>query len=320
MSEKLTHEISDLRCSLSILEHKHQQAELKLSAHESQVEQLSRLEDTLAQTKEKLEAAERASQVEQLRFARDRKTWDEKLSRLAAELHTERQAVQRTDIVAKYEAALQQRSDLLHASLRAVSVVSKLSNAPANLDDSELVRIYLDKALTQHSSASKATLSRATSLVLHADHNGFSPPKRPLPIDDDDADTKTLFDQLRNNTAKIPVEKRTTLLRRFVDSALANVDESRCFSETSGFPDARQDPASLVNHIAVVTAERDALLAKFAALEHRQQLLTATKAPTATSAAPSPQSPTQQPAEKSPATRDPRSPKTPNSARVGSRA
>ncbi len=98
----------------------------------------------------------------------------------------------------------------------------------------------------------------------------------------------TLLQSLRQLVAGLPQELQITLLRRFHDTLRAHTTEAahsttapRSFGVASGLPSVADEPAALVNHIALLTIDRDKLKAQVsdlqAEIDHLRQSLTSPK-------------------------------------------
>lgn len=295
-ADKAQQELADLRCQLSILDHKYQHVMTKQQQQESQAEEMSKAHVGLKALQERLEDTEREQAAEAARFTRDRKALEDRIARLQQDLAREREGPSRVELTAKYQSVIAAKVQLLARALNATARTGG-PLVPRDAEDDDVVATYLDRIERfVRDSEAEADLDD----LVAARRRGVSPPNNqqhglnssaphvqrspgagagasplggtatPVPADALHAslrekfapDVTDLLEELIAALQLVPEERRASLVRRFKDSVEANVANSRRFAERSGFPSHKEDPLVLVNHIANLTNERDALLLK----------------------------------------------------------
>ena len=253
VTDRQQQEISDLRCQISILEHKLHHATAKQTQHEGQIEEMSKLQLQVQTLQERMAANDRAQSTDVARHQRDRRTLEEKVAKLTEELNKERQPPTKTQVVERYETLLSRKTDLLK---RAFQLAARPGGPlpPLSGEDDDQSEAFLEK-MKNHISLVEGNAVAAAS--------GSPGSKRKA--NDAAAEYRKLIDVLE----RLPLETRKTLLKRFEDCAEANIAASRRFGDTSGFPSVQEDPAVLVNHIANLTSQRDALQGQVDELSRR---------------------------------------------------
>ena len=231
--ERQQGEIADLRCQISVLEHKVQHYNAKFLQQESLAAELAKQQRAMQNLQERVDSAERALKTENARFTRDRKALEEKVERLGNELQQEKLGPSKVELVAKYQSLIETRTQQLQSCMMLCCKVGG-PMCPHDMTDNDQIARFLAKM--------EAFVTRQNRPTVETEV--------------DEAQIRKLAQAL----SKLDLDKQLVLLKRFHDCVDANVEGSRRFGDTSGFPHYDDDPVALVNQIANVTAERDALL------------------------------------------------------------
>eukprot|EP00759_Apiculatamorpha_spiralis_P023529 PhF_6_TR27182/c1_g2_i2/m.39893 len=106
--EKLAAEVADLKCQTSIVEHKLTNEKAKVGYQDQMQEEIVRYKNQITILEQQLEQSRSSLKTEQLRFARDKKQLEDRITKMQSELSLERQGVNRVELSEKYQAEITQ--------------------------------------------------------------------------------------------------------------------------------------------------------------------------------------------------------------------
>jgi hypothetical protein len=118
-SERQSQEISDVQCRMAILDHKYQHALARLQQQEQQAEQHARLQEQLHRSHESLKSVERDRRAERDEVDAHRARLEARIRQLEQELDHERMGESKAQLVALYNARIEEAHQMVRATLRA---------------------------------------------------------------------------------------------------------------------------------------------------------------------------------------------------------
>jgi hypothetical protein len=141
--ERHRQEVSDLRCHISVIEHRLQHSQQKLASQDAQTEALTKQQEELRVTREQRDDLDRTLKTEAARFTKERRAANERIEALVAELRDLKHGPSRVEVSADYEKKL---DELREVTLDACALCARPGGPlpPADASDAAALRRYVE--------------------------------------------------------------------------------------------------------------------------------------------------------------------------------